>query len=137
MKHLPHNGSKWILHVVDHWSKFHFAFPLVCKFARDVANALEKSVFSVMELPSILHSNNGCEFVNKLKEEVLAAWPGQAHLVSGWPRHPQSQGLVEQAHYTLEQIISARIAESGTEQPPWSDWLPDITCTYLHKSACV
>jgi len=112
--------------------------PLVSKSARDVANALEKWVFPVMGLPSILQSDNGWEFVNKLIEEVIATWPGQMQLVSGRPRHPQSQGLVEQAHYTLERMMSARISESGTKQPPWSDWLPHITCKYIHAlTGCV
>ena len=128
MRHLPHNGYKWILHVVDHWSKFHFVFPLVCKSAKQVCDALGKWVFPIMGLPSILQSDNGREFVNKLIEEVVATWPGQVQLVSGRPRHPQSQGLVEQAHYTMERMMSAKIAECGANQPPWSDWLPHITC---------
>lgn len=128
MRHLPHKEYKWILHLVDHWSKFTFAFPLFRKSAKDVANALEKWVFPVMGLPSILQSDNGREFVNNLIEEVLATWPGQVQLVSGRPRHPQSQGLVEQAHYTLERMISAKIVESGSKSPPWTDWLPHIVC---------
>ena len=113
MRHLPDHGFKWILHLVDHWSKFHFAFRLVRKTATEVADAPEKWVFPVMGLPSILHSDNGREFVNKLIEEVLASWPGQVQLVSRRPRHPQSQGLIEQAHYTLERMISAKCAEIG------------------------
>ena len=114
--------------MVDHWSKFHLIFPLIRKTAGDVADALQKWVFPVVGLPSIIQSDNGREFVNKLIEEVVATWPGQVQLVSGRPRHPQSQGLVEQAHYTLERMISAKIAESGAEHPPWADWLPHITC---------
>ena len=128
MRHLPHGNYKWILHVVDHWSKFHFIFLLISKSAADVANALHKWVFPVMGLPSILQSDNGREFVNKLIEEVVGTWPGQVQLVSGRPRHPQSQGLVEQAHYTMERMISAKRADTGAEQPPWADWLPHITC---------
>ena len=37
--------------------------------------------------------------MNHLIEDVLATWPRAVQLVSGRPRHPQSQGLVEQAHY--------------------------------------
>ena len=66
--------------LVDHWSKFQLAFPLSSKSARDIASALEKWVFSVMELPSILQSNNGCEFVNKVIEEVLTTWAGKVLL---------------------------------------------------------
>ena len=46
--------------------------------------------------------------------------------MSGRPRHPQSQGLVEQAHYTLERMISAKILDDQTKStsPPWTEWLP-------------
>ena len=63
-------------------------------------------------LPTVLHSDNGREFVNHFIEDVLATWPGAVQLVSGRPRHPKSQGLVEQVHYTLERMMSSRIAES-------------------------
>ena len=98
MRHLPHDGNKWILHIVDHWSKFNLAYPLPQKTAKEVANALEKWVFPIFGLPTILHSDNGREFVNHLIEDVLATWPGAVQLVSCRPRHPQLQGLVEQAH---------------------------------------
>ena len=48
-------------------------------------------------LPSIIQSDNGRKFVNKLIEEIVARWPGQVLLVNGRPCHPQSQGLVKQA----------------------------------------
>ena len=85
-----------------HWLKFIFAFPLPQKAAKEVTSTLEKWVFPFFGLPSIIQSDNGREFGNKLIEEVLASWPGSVQHVSGQPRHPQSQGLVEQAHYTLE-----------------------------------
>ena len=83
MRHLPHDGNKWILHIVDHWSKFNLAYPLPQKTAKEVTNALEKWVFPIF---TILHSDNGREFVNRLIEDVLAAWPGAVQLVSGRPR---------------------------------------------------
>ncbi|KAL5516127.1 hypothetical protein EMCRGX_G001398 [Ephydatia muelleri] len=67
------------------------------KTAKEVTNALETWVFPIF---GILHSDNGREFVNPLIEDVLATWPGAVQL-SGRPRYPQLQGLVEQAHYTL------------------------------------
>ena len=125
---MPHSGQKWILHVVDHWSKFTFAIPILSKSVRDVANALQRHVFPVFGLPSILQSDNGCEFVNKLIKEVVSTWPGQVQLVSGRLRHPQSQGLIEHAYYTLERMISVKVVESGDKSPPWTDWIPYIIC---------
>ena len=124
MRHMPHNGCNWILHIVDHWSKFNFAFPLAKKKANHVVKALHNYVF-----PAIIHSDNGKEFVNrKLIEDVVSTWPGHVQLISGRLRHPQSQGLVEQAHYTLERMISAKVVECGDQSPPWSQWLPHIVC---------
>ena len=128
MRHLPDDNYKWILHGVDHWSKFRFAYPLVNKSASDVATALEKYIFPIMGLPSILQSDNGREFINQLIKSVVETWPGQVQFISGRPRHPKSQGLVEQAHYSLERMLSAKIAEYDAKTPPWSDWLPQDTC---------
>ena len=58
----------------------------------------------MMGLPSILQSDNGREFVNYVIDNVLTVCPGQVQLINGCPHHPQSQGLVEQAHYTLERM---------------------------------
>ena len=49
----------WILHIVDHWSKFYFAFPLVKKKANHVVKALHNYVFTVFGLPAIIHRDNG------------------------------------------------------------------------------
>ena len=48
-----------------------------------MTSALEKWVFPFIGLPSIIQSDNGREFVNKLIEEVVASWPGSVQLVSG------------------------------------------------------
>ena len=128
MRHMPHNGHNWILHVIDHWSKFNFAVPLQHKTADNVTQGLQIYVFPVIGLQSIIHSDNGREFVNELIAEVVSSWPGQVQLVSGRPRHPQSQGLVEQAHYTLERMITAKVVECKDQSPPWTEWLPHIVC---------
>ena len=116
---MPHNGCNWILHIVDHWSKFNFAFPLVKK-ANHVVKALHNYVFLVFGLPAIIDCDNVKEFVIKLIQDVVSTWPGHAQLISGRSRHPQSQGLVEQAHYTLERMMSAKVVECGNQSPPWT-----------------
>ena len=126
MRRMPHNGCNWILHIMDHWSKFNFAFPLVKMKANHVVKALHNYmyVFPVFGLPGIIHSDNDKELINKLIEYVVSTWPGHVQLISGRPQHSQSQRLVEQAHYTLERMIIVNIAECGDQSPPWSQWLP-------------
>ena len=98
--------------------------------ANHVVKALHNYVFLVFGLPAIIHCDNGKEFVNKLIQDVVSTWPGHVQqLISGHPRHPQSQGLVEQAHYKLQRMMSAKY---GDQSPPWTQWLPHIVCkSYL------
>ena len=105
MRHMPDNGQHWILHAIDHWSKFNFALPLPQKSVECVSGALQTHIFSVIAgLPSILRSNS-------LIKEIVATWPDHVQMMSGRPRHPRSQGLVELAHYTLERIMNAKIVQ--------------------------
>ena len=69
------------------------AFPLVKKKANHVVKALHNYVFPVFGLPAIIHSDNGKEFINKLTEDVVSTWPRHVQLISGRPRHPQSQEM--------------------------------------------
>ena len=115
---------------MDHWSKFHVIFPLARKSAAEVGLGLQNHVFAYLGTPRILHSDNGREFVNEIVTDVAKNWLGKVTIVNGRPRHPQSQGLVEQGNSTLENMLSARFheAEDEGDYPSWSEWLPLIQC---------
>ena len=81
----------------------------------------------------ILHSDNGREFINKVIHQLLDRWHSNIQLVSGRPRHPQSQGVVERAHGTLERKLAAEIVKHKEKSPPWSRWLSRIICKF-HRS---
>ena len=134
MRHLPHGENKWILHCVDHWSKFNFAYALPKKSAVCVAAALNSHLFPYFGVPRILHSDNGREFVNSVIEGLLAIWHCDIQLVSGRPRHPQSQGLVERAHLTLQKKLASEISCNNSNNPPWSAWLPKLICELCTSS---
>lgn len=51
-------------------------------------------IFTLFGAPSILHSDNGQEFVNKILTSVCEIWP-QIKIVHGKTRRSQSQGSVE------------------------------------------
>ena len=103
-------------------------FPLENKSANEVAKHLIEKVFSLFGLPTILHSDNGTEFVNEIVQATVLLWPGKCSLVNGNPGRSQSQGLVKQGNRTVELMISAREAE--TESCGWSRWLSEIQCKF-------
>ena len=55
---------------------------------------------------------------------AVVAWDGVCKIVYGRPRHPQSQGLVEQANGTIEKMITAMMATHNTKD--WVQLLPII-----------
>ena len=131
MRHLPDGVFQWILHCVDHWSKFNFLYPLERKSAVCVAEPLDTQLFPYFGVPRILHSDNGREFISAVIGELLEKWGPGIQLISGRPRHPQSQGAVERAHATFQRKLSAEIAKTTVKKPEWSKWLSHITCKFL------
>jgi len=73
-------------------------------------------------LPPILQSDNGAEFKNKHFVESISSWDGECKIIYGRPRHPQSQGLVEQANGTVERMLMALMAQFNSKQ--WVKLLP-------------
>ncbi len=108
-------------------------YPLESKHATGVCAALNNCLFPYFGVLRILHSDNGREFINRVIEELLKSWHSDIQLVSGRPRHPQSQGLVERAHYTLQRKLSAEINRLKAKSPPWAAWLPRIVCEFLRR----
>ena len=124
MRHMPDGSYHYIAHYMDNWSKFHILWPLMKKSV-----GLVKRVFPYLGLPKILQSDNGREFVNEIVKEVVRSWLGEIVIISGRPRHSQSQGLVEKGNHLVEMQIQAmknERKESGDVQ--WSDWLACIQC---------
>ena len=128
MRHNPciKNGRtyRWIAHVIDHFTHFHIIWALENKCAEEVVAGLESRVFAYFGLPQILQSDNGKEFKNSLMLNLIDSWDGNCKMVHGRPRHPQSQGLVEQANGTMERMIAAMIAQFKSND--WESFLPKI-----------
>jgi len=63
-------------------------FMKIPKTTEEVAYQL-LNIFCMFGVPSILQSDNGCEFVNKIIQNLTDMWPGMK-FVHGKPRHSQS-----------------------------------------------
>ena len=71
MRHLPDGEYKWILHAIDHWTKFNFAFPLQSKEAESVAEIFRTYIFPYFGIPKIFRTDNGREFANSIIENLI------------------------------------------------------------------
>ncbi|KAF0702605.1 KRAB-A domain-containing protein 2-like, partial [Aphis craccivora] len=77
-------------------------------------------IFTIFGAPSILHSDNGREFVNKIVTSVCEIWP-QVKIVHGKARHSQSQGSVERANQDIESMIATWMQTNDNAK--WSESL--------------
>jgi transposase InsO family protein len=126
MSRKPDGRYRYICHFVDHYSKFHFLYPIEHKTQENI-NWVLTMTFGIIGVPPILHSDNGSEFGGL--EKVIDEWPGRGRVVHGRPRHPQSQGLVERYNACVEEKLGAYEANYvGGGQAPWHKWLPYIQC---------
>jgi hypothetical protein len=98
MRSRPDGEYNWILHCVDHFSKFSVAFPLKTKESEEVAKHMANfiAIFGPM---GILQCDNGGEFKGALG--VLLKEYG-IKIVRSRPRHPQTNGAVESGNGTLK-----------------------------------
>jgi hypothetical protein len=56
--------------------------------------------------------------------DLVKKWDGDCKLIYGRPRHPQSQGLIEQANGTIEKMIASAMEQNQTKE--WTKLLPTI-----------
>jgi IS30 family transposase len=101
MRAEPSGPYNWILTTKDHFDKFVTLWPLRSKKAQEVADALD--IFLMCCGPwEILQCDQGAEF--KAAVAILMRRHGIKVIYSS-PRHPESQGLVEQANGQIKNKI--------------------------------
>ncbi|XP_022194657.2 KRAB-A domain-containing protein 2-like [Nilaparvata lugens] len=115
----PDRDFKFIMVYQDHLTKFVILKPLKTKTAEEVAYNLV-DIFTMIGAPSILQSDNGREFSNKIVSSLKGYWP-LLKIVHGKPRHSQSQGSVERANQDIENMLSTWMQDEQTNH--WSEGL--------------
>ena len=112
--------------IVDHFSKYGFAYAIPDKKADTIKNYMAQAF--VIGEPKMLHTDNGKEFVN----ELLTNWIEKniKHIL-GRKYYPQSQGEVESFNKTIQKFLNEAYTNSmfnGDEE--WSLLL--MVIDFLH-----
>ncbi|XP_050499952.1 KRAB-A domain-containing protein 2-like [Diabrotica virgifera virgifera] len=100
----PDGEYKFILVYQDHLTKFVVLRALKSKTADEVCENII-DIFTLLGAPTVLQSDNGREFVNKIINGLVDFWPN-FKIVHGKPRHSQSQGSVERANQDVENMLT-------------------------------
>ncbi|WKX98818.1 hypothetical protein Q1695_014030 [Nippostrongylus brasiliensis] len=118
-------GMKYILVLVDHFSKWLGAYPLPDKSAKSVAEAIfQRWICEGGRWPGQLHSDQGSEFVNTTMAE-LAKMAG-VNLTTTKGYNSRANGACERAIGTLQRILKKKV-----EFPDfWDTWVPNAVYAY-------
>lgn len=120
------NGYKWLLVLVDSFSKFAVVKPLFSKSAEEVGNVFN-SIFTTIWPPLILHTDNGKEFRNNTLEQICVEF----NIIQkfGRARAPWIQGQVERFNQSIKRWLSSSSASNG-ELGKWVTCLDKIVFQY-------
>ena len=104
-----------VLVVVDHYTHYVQAFVTKNHTARTTAQVLYNNYFSVFGFPQRLMSDQGMEFCGK----VIAAMCSllSVEKIRTTPYHPQTNGLAERVHQTLQRMIGKLDLEKRRKWP--------------------
>ena len=112
------SGNKYLLVVVDCFTKWPEAIPLKNKRACTIARSLVDQVFSRHGIPLELHTDQGKNFECRLFKEMALLLGMKKTRTT--PLHPQSDGQVERQHRTILDYLAKFISEN---QKDWDRWI--------------
>jgi transposase InsO family protein len=111
-------GEKYLLVIVDAFTRFVVLRPLKDKSAASIAKELWK-LFADFGVPKAIQSDNGTEFVNAIVREMRRAFGIQHRLVAAY--NHSANGLVERGIRTVSTMLKKHL--KGANQK-WPQWVP-------------
>jgi hypothetical protein len=85
---------------------------------------LERTLGPWLNVIKIIQSDNGPEFRNRALKQFCDKW--RILQIHGTPRHPRSDGLIEQANWMVERGMESMLALLKTDE--WDRTLTQIVC---------
>ena len=122
---LTKDKNKYILMVVDYFTKWAEAIPIQNKEAATVARGLHAGWITKKGTPERILSDQGKEFDNKLFHELCKLMESQKVRTTAF--HPQTNGLCERLNQTIERMLRAVVKDSQTD---WDIQLANVMMAY-------
>ena len=119
------SGNRYLLVIVDCFTKWVEAFPLKNSRARTIAEVFVDQVVSRHGVPVEIHTDQGRNFELKLFAELMILLGVRKTRTTAL--HPQSDGQVKRQHQTITNFLAKYISEN---QKYWDRWVPISLLAY-------
>ena len=126
-----YNGSKYILVVVDYFSKWVEAYPLQSQSAEETAHKFCSEWITVHGSPLELFTDAGTNFTSELFKNICELF--EISKFQAIVRRPNSNGFVEIINDSLTKMIS-KINELDPHN--WDNYLPYLTMALRSSDHC-
>ena len=129
-------GNKYILMIVDHFTKWVEAYPIANHNAATVARTLAEEWICRYGTPRVLHSDQGTEFTGHLMSRLYSLL--QIHKTKTPTYRPQGNGQCERMNRTACKMLSMFVDKFKDTE--WDDILPYLMSAYrrsVHESTGV
>ena len=129
----PKNNKRYryILVVIDNFSKFGWTIPLKNKFSQSVTDAFAELIKSSNRKPSLLETDDGKEYVNKIFNEFLIN-----KKIKRYSRYTDKGAVfAERFNRTIRNLLKKPVFEKGNAD--WISELPSVIKKYnntIHHS---
>ena len=124
----PSSPYKYVLTIIDVFSKYLFAVPLTTISAPSVAAALASIMFNHSYIPKKMISDLGTQFVSELFSELIKLL--EIKITHASLKHPQTIGVVERSHAALTRILKLNSNDTFTN---WHRYVP--LATFIHNTS--
>ena len=120
-------GYRYVLVIIDNFSKFGWTIPLKNKNARTIKDSFENILTNSKRKPNLFESDRGKEFYNNIFQDFL-----NKNDIKLYSRN-SSYGavLAERFNRTIRDLLKKIVFENGDAK--WIDILPTITKQYNNK----
>ncbi|KAL2076396.1 hypothetical protein ACEWY4_028006 [Coilia grayii] len=122
---LSHRGNRYVLVVMDYFTKYMNLYALPDQRATTVAKCLFEDYISRHGVPHSLHTDQGRQFDSDLVKELCAHLGIHKTRTSAY--HPMSDGMVERANRSIKDQLAKFLYTKGGE---WDDHLRHVEFAY-------
>ncbi len=123
-------GSKYLVGMVDMFSRYVLLTPIKEETAKNVAHALVSKLICEFSVLWVLLSENGAEFRNRLLQEIINQFRINHTFTVAY--HPASNGIVERTNRKILEVLRPVV---GSLLHNWEDWLPHVAAS-ISSSLC-
>jgi hypothetical protein len=117
--------QKYILCIMDAFTKYAMVTAVENKEAETVAKAIFSEWFCKFSIPPQIHTDGGKEFVNKLSNELFTLL-NVSHTKTT-PAHPQCNTQVEVFNKTVKKYLASFVDDTTLD---WENFLPALMLSY-------